>query len=314
MGLSGVPLDIFNMSTPILILAVGAGHAVQMLKRYYEEYNLLRENPDLSPREANRMAVVESIVKIGPVMLTAGLVAAAGFLSLMIFDIVSIRVFGIFAGVGILSVLVIEMTFIPALRAVLPPPGEKEARMEREERVWDRITGFYADLILGEKRSRIFIVTGIIVAIALAGMTQLKIESALKKYFDPDLPLMVADKKLNERMAGTNNVYLMIEGDKPDAIKDPAVLKAMDELQTFITAQPNIGKVISISEFIKRMNQSMNADKPEFFRIPDHLHPQRQHRRSAPAVERYTRLRGPEIPAQHPREYRRQRRSKRRNH
>ncbi len=34
MGLSGVPLDIFNMSTPILILAVGAGHAVQMLKRY----------------------------------------------------------------------------------------------------------------------------------------------------------------------------------------------------------------------------------------------------------------------------------------
>jgi predicted RND superfamily exporter protein len=80
---------------------------------------------------------------------------------------------------------------------------------------------------------------------------------------------MVADKKLNERMAGTNNVYLMIEGDKPDAIKDPAVLKAMDELQTFITAQPNIGKVISISEFIKRMNQSMNADKPEFFRIPD---------------------------------------------
>jgi len=269
MGLAGVPLDIFNMSTPILILAVGAGHAVQMLKRYYEEYNLLRANPALSPREANRMAVVESIVKIGPVMLTAGLVAAAGFLSLMIFDIVSIRVFGIFAGIGILSVLVIEMTFIPALRAVLPPPGEKEARMEREERVWDRITGFYADLMLGEKRSRIFIAVGIIVAVAVAGMTQLKIESALKKYFDPDLPLMVADQKLNERMAGTNNIYLMIEGDQADAIKDPAVLKAMDELQTFITAQPNIGKVISISEFIKRMNQSMNANKPEFFRIPD---------------------------------------------
>lgn len=269
MGLANVPLDIFNMSTPILILAVGAGHAVQMLKRYYEEYNRLRLDDSLTPKEANRLAVIESIVKIGPVMLIAGLVASAGFFSLMIFDIVSIRVFGIFSGVGILSVLIVEMTFIPALRAILPAPGEKEARMEREERIWDRITGFYANLILGPSRDRIFMVAGAIVVIALVGMSQLKIESALKKYFDPNLPLMVADRKLNERMAGTNNIYLMIEGDKVDAIKDPAVLRAMDELQLFVSQQPNIGKVISIAEFIKRMNQSMNADKPEFFSIPD---------------------------------------------
>jgi len=269
MGLANVPLDIFNMTTPILILAVGAGHAVQMLKRYYEEYNILRQNPDLTPKMANQQAVIESIVKIGPVMLTAGLVAAAGFLSLMIFDIVSIRVFGIFAGVGILSVLVIEMTFIPALRAVLPAPGEKEARMEREERFWDRVTNFYANTLVGANRNKIFMIAGILIALALAGMSQLRIESALKKYFDPDLPLLVADKKLNERMAGTNNIYLLIEGDKPDAIKDPAVLKAIDELQVYLTTRPNIGKVMSIAEFIKRMNQSMNSDKPEFFKIPD---------------------------------------------
>ena len=34
----GVPLDVFNATTPILILAIAAGHAVQMLKRYQEEY------------------------------------------------------------------------------------------------------------------------------------------------------------------------------------------------------------------------------------------------------------------------------------
>jgi predicted RND superfamily exporter protein len=44
MGLAEVPLDIFNMSTPILVLAVGAGHAVQLLKRYYEEYNKAQPN------------------------------------------------------------------------------------------------------------------------------------------------------------------------------------------------------------------------------------------------------------------------------
>ncbi len=37
MGAAGIPMDAFNATTPILILAVSAGHAVQLLKRYYEE-------------------------------------------------------------------------------------------------------------------------------------------------------------------------------------------------------------------------------------------------------------------------------------
>ena len=337
MGLADVPLDIFNMSTPILILAVGAGHAVQMLKRYYEEYNRLNPNPEAavglppitqskssnlfawigiwilcalpyaylawssaaagvwipisilfallpwfycywvrpfklaSPQsiEASRQAVKDSILKIGPVMLTAGLVAACGFFSLYVFDIISIKVFGIFSGIGILSVLVVELTLIPAMRAVLPPPREKEARMEREERFWDRLTNFYSDTLLGPNRNRIFVVAGVAVLIALFGMNRLAVESSLKKYFDPNLPLLQSDAKLNQRMAGTNNIYLLIEGDKIDAIKDPAVLKAMDQLQEFVAKQPNIGKVMSIAEFIKRMNQSMNGDDPAFFKIPD---------------------------------------------
>ena len=40
-NLNGVHLDPFNNLTPILILAVAAAHAVQMLKRYYEEYDRL---------------------------------------------------------------------------------------------------------------------------------------------------------------------------------------------------------------------------------------------------------------------------------
>ena len=41
MGLVNVPMDAFNVTTPILIFAVAAGHAVQILKRYYEEYHRL---------------------------------------------------------------------------------------------------------------------------------------------------------------------------------------------------------------------------------------------------------------------------------
>ena len=41
MGLIGAPMDPWNIMTPILLLAIGAGHSVQILKRYYEEYKRL---------------------------------------------------------------------------------------------------------------------------------------------------------------------------------------------------------------------------------------------------------------------------------
>ena len=350
MGLANVPLDIFNTLTPILVLAVGAGHAVQLLKRYYEEYNIAQPggaeytktkffdvsrilgklspimlgvpvvwgliqgyqtgelsdgvaavlrvgsislipvwlfflwattrlimyvfNPksivsDKNSIAANRRAVIDSIVKIGPVMLTAGLVASCGFFSLMVFDIVSIRVFGVFSGVGILSILIVEMTLIPALRAILPPPSQGETDLEKEERIWDKITGFYANTILGSNRKHIFSIAAVLIVVSVYGASKLSIESTLKGYFSPDLELMKSDSSLNERMAGTNNIYLMFDGGEQDAIKDPAVLRAMDELAQFIETEPNVGKVLSIAQFIKQMNKSMNADDPEFYRIPD---------------------------------------------
>src|SRR4029077_6648505 len=62
MGLLGVHLDPLNTTTPILVMAVAAGHAIQILKRYYEEYSRLQA-AGFSGRDANRQAVIESIVR-----------------------------------------------------------------------------------------------------------------------------------------------------------------------------------------------------------------------------------------------------------
>src|SRR4029453_19451200 len=74
----------------------------------------------------SRAAVVSSVAHVGPVMVTAGMIAAAGFASLATFEVNSIRVFGLLMAAGILSALLIEMTFIPAVRAFLPPPAPRE--------------------------------------------------------------------------------------------------------------------------------------------------------------------------------------------
>src|SRR5687768_12296469 len=105
MGLLDVHLDPLNTTTPILVLAVASGHAIQILKRYYEEYSRLIKG-GTAPKEANELAVVESMVRVGPVMIVAGLIAVITFFSLVGTGIPMVQHFGVFAGCGVLATMI----------------------------------------------------------------------------------------------------------------------------------------------------------------------------------------------------------------
>lgn len=268
MGASGIPMDAFNATTPILILAVATGHAVQLLKRYYEEYYRLRETTQLDAQEANRAAVIETLYRVGPATIAAGAVASLGFFSLIIFEISTVRTFGIFTGLGILAALIIEMTFIPAVRSMLPPPKDRPAASPEKPRIWDHLTRKMADWVTGPHRSRIFAAAVLTIAVAVVGMTRIIDDNSVKRYFSPNLGFLADDRALNQNLGGTNTLYLLIDGEANDAIKNPRTLQAMDDLQHFLESQPQVGKTISIADFLKRMNQAMHNDDPRFFKIP----------------------------------------------
>jgi predicted RND superfamily exporter protein/outer membrane lipoprotein-sorting protein len=269
MGVAGVPIDPFNASTPILILAVAAGHAVQILKRYYEEFQRLRDRADLLPAERNRAAVVEAIVRVGPVMLTAGGVAALSFFSLATFDVTTVRVFGVFTGLGIVSTLVLEMSFIPALRSLLRAPGERERRREREHTMWDGMTGRIADWVTGRRRRTIYVATGVLLVICGLGIARVVVDNSTRSFFFEGQAVRRDDATLNERLGGTRTLFVLVEGREDDAVKDPRVLQGLEATQRFLEREREIGKTVSLADFVKRMHRAMHGDDPAYDRIPD---------------------------------------------
>jgi predicted RND superfamily exporter protein len=263
-----LPMDVFNATTPILILAIAAGHAVQVLKRYYEEYSRLRDaSPDKDPTEVSRLAIISAMSRIGPVMLVACVICALGFFSLYIFDIKSIRTFGMLTGIGVLSAMVLEFTFIPALRSALKPPGDKERRREQERTFWDRLLEGIYHLVLRRRRAVTAITVVFLACVSLGGYL-LKVENSLKRYFYGTHQIIIDDDKINSRLAGSNTLYLLVDTGVDDGIKRPGVLEAMEKVQTHLAADPKVGKTISLVDFLKRMNQAMNADNPAFNRVP----------------------------------------------
>ncbi|MBY0273870.1 MMPL family transporter [Candidatus Binatia bacterium] len=250
MGHLSVALDPFNATTPVLILAIGAGHAVQILKRYYEELPTAATNED---------AIVLSLAHVGPVMIAAATIASLSFFSLATLGTESIRTFGLFTGFGIVSALAVELTIIPALRACLGRPVDASRTAEAEASPW------LSD-ILATMATRLANRTGALVgtlayAILLA-MTvllsrNLVIDTSLKQSFAQTDPIRSGDDWLNSKFAGTNTLLFLIEGPHEGALAEPAALEAIDRLERAVEGIDGVGKAFSVLDILKRLHGAL---------------------------------------------------------
>ncbi|HUI25635.1 MAG TPA: MMPL family transporter [Candidatus Kryptonia bacterium] len=259
MGLSGQPMDTWSAVTPVVILAVAAGHAVQILKRYYEEYARVGDSEE---------AVVRSLTAVGPVMLTAGLIASAGFGSLMTFGIASVRVFGMLLCSGILSALVIEMTFTPACRCLLPAPKQRETRRESQSMWLDRGLESIATVVVARPRA-VLAAAAALVGFSIVGALRIQTDNSFRFWFSPSTQVRHDDALLNEKLPGTASVRIFIEGQHENALEEPAVLNAMSDLEQFMESDGAVGGVTSIADHVKRMHQAMNGGDPAAYAIPE---------------------------------------------
>jgi len=260
MGMLGIQFDPYNITTPILILALAAGHAVQVLKRFYEELNDSRDV---------QTAIVDALRRVGPVMLAAGTVAAMSFCSLASFRMATIRTFGLLAGFGVVSAMVIELTVIPALRALLPAPRRAERSREAAARpVIGRLLRLSA--YAATPRGSI-VVLGVVVgliAVSASYGARLKVDTSYKRAFDRDDRVWIDDARINDALAGTNTLVVLVEGDGEGALEEPRVMQAIAALERRLESEPGVGSVISYVDVVRRIHQEMNRDRQDVEALP----------------------------------------------
>lgn len=280
-GWLGIPMDPWNMMTPILLLAVGAGHSVQILKRYYEEFGRLRlAHPNETPKEINRLAVIEATTKMGSVMVAAGTIAALSFLSLLAMKVPSMQNFGLCTSFGIFAALIVELTFIPAVRILLPAPSAQHTAAESKPEFFDPWIEKIADLVRHGRESKLFYIALATLALTIGGIGRLETRNSLNaQFFDvpSDIPIigsllrgpMEGFRLADQRTAGTRVVQILVEGDEQDALKDPQALKGMDQLSQYATTLPSVGKVVSLVDMVKGIDYTLVNERERMPTIPD---------------------------------------------
>lgn len=258
-SLLGADVTPWTAVTAVLVLAVAAGHAVQILKRYYECYAELGDN---------REAVAESLRRIGPVTVTACFVAAAGFGSLATFGVPAVRDFGLVAACGIVSTLVLELTFIPAVRVLLRAPRSAETRREQEHRLLEVGVDKLRRAVLG--RPGVVLGTALTVA-ALTGLgiPRIQVNTAFRSWFDADEPVIEADNAIRRDITGTSTIRVRVAGDGQDSLVDPAALRGIAALQKVLQGEEDITSTFSVADPLRLLHRAMADGDAAVWEIPD---------------------------------------------
>ncbi|MEL6864664.1 MAG: MMPL family transporter [Bacteroidota bacterium] len=254
MGHIGYPITVVSSALPMLMVAIASSYGIHILQRYYEE-RWAFDHP--------RVAIAEAMKNIGPAVVMTGVTSALGSITLLIFKVTSIREFGVVTSIGILGILIISMTFLPAMIALLKPTKKKVEDCKLE--------GFLTNLALFSlrRRSQILLATGLILVISMIGISKIRIGNDFIKYFPKDHHLRVTFDQFNDNLGGTRSMEVMIEGLEEGDIKDPVLLKKIADFQEFAEQQAGVGYTSSFADVIRRIHREMNGGDPAFEIVPD---------------------------------------------
>ena len=267
MVLLDVPLYTISTMLPVILVAVSIGDSVHLLSHYYDHVVQDAHRP-------GGQIVSEVMANLGRPLVTTSITTAVGFLALLFAEMPPFVVFGLFTVLGIFFSWLLTVTFIPAVLTILRPKVSGYLAKRRALRVHSeqsRLTLFLVrggEWLYGNKR----VVLGVLVAVmavSAIGASRLYVDSSWMSDFQKDSDLVAANKIFNDKFDGTIYMNVVVEGDKKNILKSPALLHHIENLQKYVDHLPYVGGSRSIADYIKNVNKTLHAGNSEFDVIPD---------------------------------------------
>lgn len=269
MGHLGVKITQLCTSLPPLIICVGSAYAIHVLNQYYEDLETIKANPIDT-------GLLPSMSHINLTVALAGVTTIISFFTLANHQIPGLRIWGIFTGLGVMFAVVIAMTFMPPCLALMSHrshflPGKK------------KIEGVHVDAIAyiiqwltraSLRHHRVVMaIMALIVAVSIAGIFRLRVETELLQYFKEDNPIRVSEKIIGEKFGGRWGFNILIDSGNPEGVKTAAYLKTVERVRAWLTAEGNdylnVGRTDGFPDYVRTMHMAMNNDDRSFFAIPD---------------------------------------------
>ena len=277
MAMQGIIFTLVSSVIPVALIACGSAYGIHVLTHYYIALDDFEGELTV---EKHKEIIISSISDVWVAVLLAGLTTFVGFISNVTSPLVPLRSFAMFTALGIVFSLVLSITFIPSMLIVKPikKVGQKSQIMEHlEARVKSRLetakrhrhgettteatsTFYVIYRFFAGTTPRLFVTCIAIIVFSVLGIYKIVVDTAMINYLPPDSDYRVDTDYIDERFAGTNQVFFIVEGQENGDMTKPEILKAIDNMEKHLLRHHSeVGKIVSFTTFLKRMNQVMHV-------------------------------------------------------
>ncbi len=260
MAYRGVAVSMLTIIVPVFLIAVGTAYCLHICTEYLTQAKKAATAKAASQATFSAMAF--------PVTLTV-LTTAIGIGALVVNPIGAIVEFASFACFGIGCLLVIVLTFLPAMLAALPLPESrsKAAIGGRLDRWVDGLLERIVSLNINHQKPCMLIICAI-VAVCVGGLYFIRVETNPVSFFKASTTVSQNFHHIYQHMSGSFPVHVVMTGPYEDYFEDPSNVAELNRLQTFLLSLEGVDKTISFADYLKLVNYSYNRFDPAYYALP----------------------------------------------
>ena len=252
-GWAGAVLVPSSEIAPIIILTLSVAHSVHILASMR-----LSMQGGLGKHDA----LVEALrINMAPVFITS-ITTTIGFMCMNFSDAPPFRLLGNIVATGVMVAFVLSITLLPSLVSILP--ARVAQRNGIGSRVMDRLAGFVV-----MHREKLFWGTGAAIVVLALGILRIDLDDNFLKYFDHSVPIRITSDFTESNLNGLQMLQYSVPARDEGGIADPDYLTKLEAFGRWFKSQPKVTHVAAITEVFKRLNESMNGDDPDFYRLPE---------------------------------------------
>ncbi|MDY2843356.1 MAG: efflux RND transporter permease subunit [Treponema sp.] len=258
MAVFGFTFTIVSSVIPVALIACGSAYGIHVMTHYYLALDEAKAKGVEITKETHKEIILEGVAGCRTAVFLAAITTVIGFISLILSPMGPLHSFSIFTAVGIALSWLFAETFIPAVLMIKPVNkiGKKsKLMMKLTSRAKKHIirrgnerkdTLYNIFLFFCGSRPRMFVFMLFIVVLSIFGVRKVKIESSMINYFPPDSQLRQDIDYVDERFAGTNLIFMLVDGpkvtDENGNILDENGIPMMNKDGKFLDVNGNIIK------------------------------------------------------------------------
>ncbi len=258
MVLLGQKITLLTALIPPLIVVIGIPNCIYFLNKYHTSF---KETLDKDK------ALVQMVGRMGVVTLFCNITAAIGFFVFALTKSPLLREFGWVSGMNIMILFFISLFFIPPILSYLPAPKSKHVRyLENKylEQILLRIERWaftHTKWVLG--------ITIFAVLVSLVGVLQIKKEAFIVDDLPKQDKLYTDLKWFEQNAGGVMPLEIVVDTKKPNGlIRSIKPLEQIEELNTFLLEQPELGKPLGLLEGVKFAKQAFYDGDSLSYAVP----------------------------------------------